>query len=188
MDGRVFAHALLQTTGEELRAVYSLLFKTNIMSMMTAKTKDLFKKETDHFNESLQAEVKKLARYSDAELQVKLLTEMVRALELKGLNYHDIRDIESQSEAIVQALHEQMLKDDKEYKAFMELADEQETSDLAQQSGAQLEGMQGILDQISVLDGDKTQLQEQPPAPCKPYKQKLCVTGKQHTFFVGWKT
>ena len=126
MNGRVFAHALLQTTGEELRAVYALLFKTNIVSMMTAKTKDWLSKDTDHFNESLQAEVKKLARYSDAELQVKLLTEMVRALELKGLNYHHIRDIESQSEAIVQALHEQILKDDKDYRAFTELADEQE--------------------------------------------------------------
>ena len=126
MNGRVFAHALLQTTGEELRAVYALLFKTNIVSMMTAKTKDLWSKDTDHFNESLQAEVKKLARYSDAELQVKLLTEMVRALELKGLNYHHIRDIESQSEAIVQAVHEQILKDDKDYRAFTELADEQE--------------------------------------------------------------
>lgn len=130
MNGRVFAHALLQTTGEELRAVYALLFKTNIVSMVTAKTKDLLKQETDHFNESLQAEVKRLARYSDAELQVKLLTEMVRALELKGMTYHDIQDIERQSEAIIQALHEQLLKDDKEYKAFMELADEQETYDL----------------------------------------------------------
>lgn len=126
MNGRVFAHALLQTTGEELRAVYALLFKTNIVSMMTAKTKDWLSKDTDHFNESLQAEVKKLARYSDAELQVKLLTEMVRALELKGLNYHHIRDIESQSEAIVQALHEQMLKDHKDYETFIDLADEQE--------------------------------------------------------------
>ena len=126
MNGRVFAHALLQTTGEELRAVYALLFKTNIVSMMTAKTKDWLSKDTDHFNESLQAEVKKLARYSDAELQVKLLTEMVRALELKGLNYHHIRDIESQSEAIVQALHEQMLKDHKDYETFIDLADEQD--------------------------------------------------------------
>ena len=126
MNGRVFAHALLQTTGEELRGVYALLFKTNIVSMMTAKTKDLLKRETDHFNESLQAEVKKLARYSDAEIQVKLLTEIVQALELKGMDYKHIRDIESQSEVIVQALHEQMLKDDKEYRAFIEVADEQE--------------------------------------------------------------
>ena len=60
MNGRVFAHALLQTTGEELRMVYALLFKTNIVGMMTAKTKDFFSKDTDHFNESLKDEVKKL--------------------------------------------------------------------------------------------------------------------------------
>ena len=130
MNGRVFAHALLQTTGEELRMVYALLFKTNIVGMMTAKTKDFFSKDTDHFNESLKAEVKKLERYSDAELQVKLLTEMARALELKGMRYNHIQDIESQSEAIVQALHEQMLKDDKDYQAFIESVDEQEAYQL----------------------------------------------------------
>ena len=130
MNGRVFAHALLQTTGEELRMVYALLFKTNIVGMMTAKTKDFFSKDTDHFNESLKAEVKKLERYSDAELQVKLLTEMARALELKGTRYNHIQDIESQSEAIVQAIHEQMLKDDKDYEAFNKSADEQETYQL----------------------------------------------------------
>ncbi len=130
MNGRVFAHALLQTTGEELRMVYALLFKTNIVGMMTAKTKDFFSKDTDHFNESLKAEVKKLERYSDAELQVKLLTEMARALELKGMRYNHIQDIESQSEAIVQAMHEQMLKDDKDYEAFNGSADEQEAYQL----------------------------------------------------------
>lgn len=130
MNGRVFAHALLQTTGEELRMVYALLFKTNIVSMVTAKTKDFLSKDIDHFNELLKSEVKKLARYSDAELQVKLLTEMARALELKGERYNDIQDIESQSEAIIRALHEQMLKDDKDYQAFIELADEQEAYQL----------------------------------------------------------
>ena len=130
MNGRVFAHALLQTTGEELRMVYALLFKTNIVGMMTAKTKDFFSKDTDYFNESLKAEVKKLERYSDAELQVKLLAEMAQALELKGTRYNHIQDIESQSEAIVQAMHEQMLKDDKDYQAFIELADEQEAYQL----------------------------------------------------------
>lgn len=130
MNGRVFAHALLQTTGEELRMVYALLFKTNIVSMMTAKTKDVFSKDTDHFNESLKAEVKKLERYSDAELQVKLLTEMARILELKGMRYNHIQDVEHQSEAIVQAIHEQMLKDDKDYEAFIESADEQEAYQL----------------------------------------------------------
>ena len=130
MNGRVFAHALLQTTGEELRMVYALLCKTNIIGMMTAKTKDFFSKDIDHFNELLKAEVTKLARYSDAEIQVKLLTEMARALELKGERYNNIQDIERQSEAIIRALHEQMLKDDKDYQAFIELADEQEAYQL----------------------------------------------------------
>ena len=130
MDGRLFAHALLQTTGEELRMVYALLSKTNIVRMITAKTKDWFSKDTDHFNESLKAEVKKLARYSDEELQVKLLLEMVRVLELQGMTYNNITDIESQSERIVQALHGQMLKGNKDYEAFIELADEQEAYQL----------------------------------------------------------
>lgn len=105
---------------------YALLFKTNIVGMMTAKTKDFFSKETDHFDEVLKAEMTKLEPYSDAELQVKLLTEMTQALELKGIRYDRIEDIEYQSEAIVQATHEQMLKDDKDYQAFIESAGEQE--------------------------------------------------------------
>ena len=126
MNGGTFAHALLQTTGEELRMVYALVFKTNIVGMITAKTKGFFSQDTDHFNESLKDEVKKLGCYTDVELQVKLLTEMERALELKGVSYNHPQDIERQSEVIIQSLHKQMLKDDKDYASFIESVDEQE--------------------------------------------------------------
>ncbi|WP_431028804.1 hypothetical protein [Lysinibacillus sp. LZ02] len=130
MNGRVLAHALLQTTGQELRMVYALLCKTNIIDMLTAKTKDFFSKDIDNFNEALKEEVKKLERYSDIELQVKLLTEMTRVLDINGMRYDCLEDIETQSEVIVQATHQQMLKSDKDYAAFIELANEQEAYQL----------------------------------------------------------
>lgn len=126
MNGKMLIQALLQMSGDELRMVYALLLKTNIVGMMTAKTKDFFSKETDHFNETLKIEMKKLQRFSDEELQVKLFTEMTRVLDLLGRHYHKPSEIEMQGEAIMQAVHEVMLKDDKDYGKFVESMNDRE--------------------------------------------------------------
>lgn len=126
MNGKILIQALLQMSGDELRMVYALLHKTNILGMMTAKTKDLFSKETDHFNEALKTEMDKLKRFSDEELQVKLFTEMTKVLELPGMSYHSPSDMEKQGEAVIQAVHNGMLKEDKDYGKFVESANDRE--------------------------------------------------------------
>ena len=126
MNGKMLVQALLQLSGDELRMVYALQLKTNILGMMTAKTKDFFSKETDHFNETLKTEMKKLQRFSDVELQVKLFTEMTRVLDLSGMHYHKPIEMEMQGEAIMQAVHAMMLKDDRDYMEFVESMNDRE--------------------------------------------------------------
>ncbi|MGM9951223.1 MAG: hypothetical protein ACI33P_13915 [Lysinibacillus sp.] len=126
MNGKMLAQALLQTRGEELRMAYALVLKTNIIGMMATKTKDFFSKESDHSNEALKAEMKKLERFSDEELQVKLFTEMTKILDLPGVRYDSPLEIEMQAEAIIQAVHAGMLKDDKDYETFVSSAEDRE--------------------------------------------------------------
>ncbi|KGR88525.1 hypothetical protein [Lysinibacillus odysseyi] len=126
MNGKILIQALVQMSGDELRIVYALLHKTNILGMITAKTKDFFSKETDHFYETLKIEMDKLKRFSDEELQVKLFTEMTKVLELPGVPYHSSSEIEMQGEAVMQAVHKAMLKEDKDYGKFVEAANDRE--------------------------------------------------------------
>lgn len=120
MNGKILIQALLQTSGNELRMVYALLLKTNILGMMTAKTKDFFSKETDHFNETLKTEMTKMERFSDEELQVKLFTEITRLLDLPAKTYNTPVEIEMQGDAIMEAVHRAMLNDDKDYERLVE--------------------------------------------------------------------
>ena len=126
MNGKMLARALLQSRGEELRMAYALVLKTNMLGMVTAKTKDFFSKEGGHSNEALKVEMKKLERFSDEELQVKLFTEMAKILDLPGISYDSQPAIERQAEAIIQAIHAGMLKDDNDYETFVASAGDRE--------------------------------------------------------------
>ena len=70
--------------------------------------------------------MKKLQRFSDVELQVKLFTEMTRVLDLSGMHYHKPIEMEMQGEAIMQAVHAMMLKDDRDYMEFVESMNDRE--------------------------------------------------------------
>ncbi|MEG0472913.1 MAG: hypothetical protein RR588_11310 [Solibacillus sp.] len=124
MDGKLLTSSIVHLKGQELRMIYSLLFKTNIVSLMSAKTKDLFNKNVDHFNASLEKEIEKLAHISDEALQIDLFLKLTEIYELKGSLYDSAHEIEQKCAQIIQSAHEEMLKDEKEYKEFVHSADD----------------------------------------------------------------
>lgn len=124
MDGKLLTSSLVHLKGQELRMIYSLLFKTNIVSLISAKTKDLFNKDLDHFNASLEKEIEKLAHISDEALQIDLFLKLTEIYELKGTHYDTAVEIEQKCADIIQSAHEEMLKDEKEYKEFVHSADD----------------------------------------------------------------
>lgn len=126
MNGQKLTQGIMQAQGEELRMIYSLLCKTNIISMITAKTKDIFTKDTDHFTEALKNEVKLLNQYTDEQVQLMLFTELTRMLQIKGTHYDLPLEIETQGELIMQETHQLMMKEDKNYKLFVESAKDRE--------------------------------------------------------------
>ena len=125
MDGKIFASSLVQLKGDELRMVYTLLFKTNIIGLISAKTKNLFAKNTDYFNESLQLEMKKIELIPDEQLQLALFLKLTEILELKGTHYDSPVEIEQQSAHIIEAAHQSMLKEEKDYRTFVDSAENQ---------------------------------------------------------------
>lgn len=124
MDGKLLTSSLVHLKGQELRMIYSLLFKTNIVSLISAKTKDLFNKDVDHFNASLEKEIEKLNHISDEALQIDLFLKLTEIYDLKGNHYDTALEIEQKCTEIIQSAHEEMLKDEKEYKEFVHSADD----------------------------------------------------------------
>lgn len=124
MDGKIFASSLVNLKGQELRMLYALLFKTNIVSLIGAKTKDIFNKDVDHFNADLQKEIAKIEHISDEALQLELFLRLTEIFELKGTHYDLPLEIEQQSALIISEIHKEMKKEDKDYKEFISSAED----------------------------------------------------------------
>jgi hypothetical protein len=125
MDGQLVAVSLMNLKGRELRMLYALLFKTNILSLLRVKTKDLFNKDVDHFNANLEKEMQKIEQISDEVLQLDLFLKLTEVYEMKGLPYHSIPNIEQQCQAIVGHTYSDLLKNDKEFILFTDSATDQ---------------------------------------------------------------
>lgn len=123
MDGKLLMSSLVHLKGQELRMIYSLLFKTNVGTLISAKTKDLFNKNVDHFNASLEKEIDKLAHISDEALQIDLFLKLSEIYELKGAHYDTALEIEQKCAEIILNAHEEMRKDEPEYRDFVHSAD-----------------------------------------------------------------
>lgn len=104
--------------------VYALLLQTNIGHLVSSKTKDLIakasKEESDNFTAHLEEKVRKLNHIEDCVLQVDLFLELTKILKLRGANYTLAKEIEEQCTLIIALAHEQLLKQDKQFKRFAE--------------------------------------------------------------------
>ena len=121
MDGQILASGLMSLHGTDLRMVYALLCRTNIGHLLASKTKDLFSdEEKDHFTLHLTNEVSKLEAIDDEVLKVDLFLEITKLLKLRGTKYAVRKEIEDQCQLIIQDVYEQLLKQDKQFRAFVE--------------------------------------------------------------------
>lgn len=131
MDGAILASSLVSLKGTDLRMVYALLCKTNVVDLLSSKTKDVFSKEDgDHFTKHLDAEVNKLQRIDDRVIQVDLFLEITRLLKLRGMKYTLEKEIVDQCTNIVHNAYQQYQKQDKQFRAFSE---KQQNSTMLQQ-------------------------------------------------------
>lgn len=119
MNGQYLAQGMTSATGDELRLIYALVCETKLLNLMMAKTKDFFNKDIDHFEESLNADIKRLRKRSDAELQLELFLHIQKQLKLPGGYYNTKKDFEVACELIVKETHQLQLKKDKEYREFI---------------------------------------------------------------------
>ena len=124
MDGKVLAHAIAHTRGDDLRIIYALLFKVNAFDLVTAKTKEIFNKRIDHFSYAIKDEVKKLDKVDDGELQLQLIANLSKLLQLDGVVYDSIEQVEWQCDRIIHATHDLLTKEEPEYVAFRNASDE----------------------------------------------------------------
>ena len=121
MDGEILASSLVSLKGTDLRMVYALLCKTNIVDLLSSKTKDVFSKEDgDHFTKHLEAEVSKLQHIDDRVIQVDLFLEITSLLKLRGMKYTLEKEIVDQCTNIVRDVFQQYKKQDKQFRAFSE--------------------------------------------------------------------
>ncbi|WP_042225368.1 hypothetical protein [Oceanobacillus manasiensis] len=124
MDGQILAQSLVTLKGTELRMVYALFLKTNIGHLLSSKTKDvlsrLSKEESDNFTYHLEQEVKKLNNVEDHVLQVDLFLEITKLLKLRGTKYTLAKEMEDQCYVITREVYQQLLKQDKEFKVFVD--------------------------------------------------------------------
>ncbi|MFD2869267.1 hypothetical protein ACFSY7_12300 [Kurthia populi] len=72
MNGHYLAQGITAATGDELRLIYALVCETELKSLIMAKAQDLFNKEVDHFEKSLNEAIKRLKKRLDTELQLEL--------------------------------------------------------------------------------------------------------------------
>lgn len=121
MDGQSLSQALVRLSGADLRKVYALLCKTNLLHWITTKTKDLLSsKESKHFTKYLEEEAEKLQGRTDEDIRLSLFLELTKMAKLKGTRYESQKEIEDKCQEIVDWAFSQFQKKDKDFLSFYE--------------------------------------------------------------------
>nr|WP_263324570.1 hypothetical protein [Neobacillus sp. Marseille-Q6967] len=119
MDGQSLSQALVKLSGDDLRLVYALLCKTNILNLITTKTKDLLSsKESNHFSKHLEEEARKLRGKTDEELRLLLFLELTKIAKLKGDRYDTPKEIVDKCQEIVDWAFLQFQKKHKDFQPY----------------------------------------------------------------------
>lgn len=124
MDGQLLSQALARLSGQDLRLVYALLCKTNIIKLISTKTKDFISsEESNHFSLHLEQEANKLQTKTDEELRLSLFLELTKITQLKGGRYDLQKEIEDKCQEIVEWAFLQFQKKNKEFLAYFNAND-----------------------------------------------------------------
>lgn len=124
MDGQLLSQALVRLSGQDLRLVYALLCKTNIIKLISTKTKDFISsEESNHFSLHLEQEANKLQTMTDEELRLSLFLELTKITQLKGGRYDLQKEIEDKCQEIVDWAFLQFQKKNKELLAYFNAID-----------------------------------------------------------------
>lgn len=119
MDGQSLSQALVKLSGDDLRGVFALLCKTNLLNLITTRTKDLLSsKESNHFSKLLEEEAAKLRGKTDEELRLALFLELTKIARLKGNSYDSHKEIEDKCQEIVDWAFIQFQKKNKDFLPF----------------------------------------------------------------------
>lgn len=120
MNGRLFAQALCSLQGKDLRTVHVLCCDTGIMDIISTKIQDLLPGDTKHFMQKLEQKVSALELRPDSELQLELLLEMGKRLELRGSHLSTDQEMEDFSGHIVEHADKLMVKQVSAYQTYKE--------------------------------------------------------------------
>lgn len=124
MDGQLLSQALVRLSGQDLRLVYALLCKTNIIKLISTKTKDIISsEESNHFSLNVEQEANKLQTMTDEELRLSLFLELTKITQLKGGRYDLQKEIEDKCQEIVDWSFLQFQKKNKEFLAYFSAND-----------------------------------------------------------------
>lgn len=119
MDGQSLSQALVKLSGTDLRKVYALLCRTNLLKLITTKTKDILSsKESNHFSKHLEEEAAKLRGRTDEDLRLALFLELTKMAKLKGTRYESQKEIEDKCQEIIDWAFIQYQKKDKDFLLF----------------------------------------------------------------------
>jgi hypothetical protein len=119
MDGQSLSQALVRLSGTDLRKVYALLCRTNLLHLLSTKTKDLLSsKESKHFSKHLEEEAAKLRGRTDEDIRLSLFLELTKMAKLTGTRYESQKEIEDKCQEIVDWAFIQFQKKDKDFLPF----------------------------------------------------------------------
>lgn len=120
MEGRVLSDSLVCLSGNDLRMVYSLFCKTSVIDLLRTKAKEKLNSDLQNqFIEHLNHEVKNLEDVPDSRLQVKLLLQIMKTLDIKGQRLELKRELDDMCESIIQQVYSNMIEEEG-FKQFSE--------------------------------------------------------------------
>ncbi|MDR6726178.1 hypothetical protein J2W91_004684 [Paenibacillus amylolyticus] len=121
MSGRLLAQALVMLKGKELRTIHVLCCDTGIVDLLSTKVKDLLPGKADSFIHHLEMKAAALMNYSDAKLQLDILLEMAKRLEIRGTHLSTSQEVEDLTTAVVHEADKLMILQHSQYQRYKDI-------------------------------------------------------------------
>ncbi|AIQ39920.1 hypothetical protein [Paenibacillus sp. FSL R5-0912] len=118
MNGRIFGQALFSLHGKDLRIIYILCCDTGIMDLLGSKIQDLLPGDTNHFIQKLEEKVTALQYRSDEDLQLQIVLEMAKRMDLRGAHLSADQELEEYVGQIIIIAERRMAEQDSHYKGY----------------------------------------------------------------------
>jgi hypothetical protein len=121
MDEKIFTKALVSLKGNELQMVYTMFCRTNLLNIMSSKLNStLINGTNDYFVKQFNREIENIKGKKDEELQLELIEEMSKVLNLPGVHYSTKAEIEDRVLVIVNETCNMLKMNEKTFRSLCE--------------------------------------------------------------------